>query len=446
MLPSSLSSVIYNHTDHQMQTPGFLNSMESNDRSSRKRGKGGKLGIVGGIFKTYKRLKKKSTKKINRENGRQQRRNCIRKSIDASLDRLNLGTKPSDSSRYEMMQKIEKLVERENEIEEGSEDEYPGNLLDTYIGQIGACTALGLKPEDVLNMEAWNNFSEAERQSLLAHLPEQLSGPEKDETVKQLLNGKNMYFGTPRDKCYLDVAAGRSHPRVKRWRKRVEIMERRHHMLTLQQFHSRKRKELLARKAVWKEEPNRTQQMKRSRTDVGNKTAEDVEEMPTFDVVYSGSFRRSEWDEGKWEKVEQFRRAEALRYSKPHNAFIFVCDWGTASVAPLKKIRFSPGVQATSHPLLRDDRPNHVTLVSLVRDAASRLPHGCGTRAAICNLLLESQFIGEDVTFEQANKSMSKALDRLRIDVDQPIKFDNTRKQWVYLHLHKSVEELERSL
>ena len=46
--------------------------------------------------------------------------------------------------------------------------------------------------------------------------------------------------------------------------------------------------------------------------------------------------------------------------------------------------------KAREHPALKNDRPPQVTLLSLIRDAASRLPRGEGTRQDICELLRES--------------------------------------------------------
>lgn len=40
-------------------------------------------------------------------------------------------------------------------------------------------------------------------------------------------------------------------------------------------------------------------------------------------------------------------------------------------------------------------------LSSVVRDAAARLPNGEGTRAEICELLKDSQFLAPDVTSAQ---------------------------------------------
>ena len=47
--------------------------------------------------------------------------------------------------------------------------------------------------------------------------------------------------------------------------------------------------------------------------------------------------------------------------------------------------------KAREHFLLRSERPSVVTILSLVRDAASRLPNGEGTRAEV-NLLASSFF------------------------------------------------------
>ena len=50
------------------------------------------------------------------------------------------------------------------------------------------------------------------------------------------------------------------------------------------------------------------------------------------------------------------------------------------------------------HFLLKAERPSYITILCLVRDAAARLPGGVGTRADICELLKESQYINESIT------------------------------------------------
>lgn len=54
------------------------------------------------------------------------------------------------------------------------------------------------------------------------------------------------------------------------------------------------------------------------------------------------------------------------------------------------------------------------TLIALglfsVRDAAARLPNGEGTRAEICELLKDSQFLAPDVTSAQVSRTCSNRL------------------------------------
>ena len=49
--------------------------------------------------------------------------------------------------------------------------------------------------------------------------------------------------------------------------------------------------------------------------------------------------------------------------------------------------------KAREHFLLKDSRPSHVNLLSLVRDAACRLPGGVGTRPDVVQLFLESAYV-----------------------------------------------------
>lgn len=53
--------------------------------------------------------------------------------------------------------------------------------------------------------------------------------------------------------------------------------------------------------------------------------------------------------------------------------------------------------KARDHFLLKPSRPSYVTLLSVVRDAACKLPSGKGTRNDICTLLKESQFVNDEI-------------------------------------------------
>jgi hypothetical protein len=140
-----------------------------------------------------------------------------------------------------------------------------------------------------------------------------------------------------------------------------------------------------------------------------------------------------------------FRMEEAIRYSIPDRAFMYTATDGRKStVAPLgrgggKKM----STKARDHFMLKPDRPPHVTILGLVRDAASRLPGSIGTRADVCTLIRDSQFIVDDVADEKVSEVVSGALDRLHYEQDPCVKFDSERKLWVYLHREREEEDFE---
>jgi nuclear factor related to kappa-B-binding protein len=111
----------------------------------------------------------------------------------------------------------------------------------------------------------------------------------------------------------------------------------------------------------------------------------------TFKNVVTVKPRNSEW-------VENFRRQEYQRYANPTKPWIYVCEDGRkVTVAPVaKKISVLSG-KPRFHAMLKNERPACVTILTLARDAAARLPNGVGTRADICELVKESQYITEDL-------------------------------------------------
>ncbi|KAK9123697.1 hypothetical protein Sjap_013299 [Stephania japonica] len=141
---------------------------------------------------------------------------------------------------------------------------------------------------------------------------------------------------------------------------------------------------------------------------------------------------------------DYFRREEVLRYSVPDRAFAYTAADGRKSVvAPLKRCGGKPTSKARDHFMLKRDRPPHVTILCLVRDAASRLPGSIGTRADVCTLIRDSQYIVEDVSDAQVNQVVSGALDRLHYERDPCVQFDGERKLWVYLHREREEEDFE---
>ncbi|XP_047307603.1 uncharacterized protein LOC124911196 [Impatiens glandulifera] len=141
---------------------------------------------------------------------------------------------------------------------------------------------------------------------------------------------------------------------------------------------------------------------------------------------------------------DYFRKEEFLRYSIPDRAFSYTAIDGRKSVvAPLRRCGGKPTSKARDHFMLKRDRPPHVTILCLVRDAASRLPGSIGTRADVCTLIRDSQYTVEDVSDAQVNQVVSGALDRLHYERDPCVLFDSDRKLWVYLHRDREEEDFE---
>ncbi|XWS71752.1 hypothetical protein CRYUN_Cryun03dG0165800 [Craigia yunnanensis] len=139
-----------------------------------------------------------------------------------------------------------------------------------------------------------------------------------------------------------------------------------------------------------------------------------------------------------------FRKEELLRYSIPDRAFSYTAADGKKSiVAPLRRCGGKPTSKARDHFMLKRDRPPHVTILCLVRDAAARLPGSIGTRADVCTLIRDSQYIVEEVSDAQVNQVVSGALDRLHYERDPCVQFDGERKLWVYLHREREEEDFE---
>ena len=109
-------------------------------------------------------------------------------------------------------------------------------------------------------------------------------------------------------------------------------------------------------------------------------------------------------------------------------------------VAPVAKKLTTVGAKPREHFLLKQERPSYITIQCLVRDAAARLPNGVGTRAMICELLKESQYITEKVAEEKLSGVVSGALDRLHYEDDPCVRYDLDKKLWIYLHRDRSLE------
>ncbi|XP_046853373.1 nuclear factor related to kappa-B-binding protein-like isoform X2 [Xenia sp. Carnegie-2017] len=142
----------------------------------------------------------------------------------------------------------------------------------------------------------------------------------------------------------------------------------------------------------------------------------------------------------------EYQEQEQLRYENPHKPFIYKMHGFESIVAPVKGVftKESNLNKAREHSLLVSKRPPYVTILTLVRDAAARLPNGEGTRAEVCLLLKDSQYISPNATDGQIHTVVSGALDRLHYEKDPCVKYDNARKVWIYLHKTRTIEEFEK--
>ncbi|CAL5334844.1 unnamed protein product [Camellia sinensis] len=139
-----------------------------------------------------------------------------------------------------------------------------------------------------------------------------------------------------------------------------------------------------------------------------------------------------------------FHREEILRYSIPERAFSYTAlDGKKSTVAPLRKCSGKPSARVRDHFMLKNNRPPHVTVLCLVRDATARLPGSMGTRADVCTLIRDSQFVVDEISDSQLNQVVSGALDRLHYELDPCVKYDRDRHLWVYLHGEREEEEFE---
>ncbi|GAB1608858.1 nuclear factor related to kappa-B-binding protein-like [Argonauta hians] len=146
------------------------------------------------------------------------------------------------------------------------------------------------------------------------------------------------------------------------------------------------------------------------------------------------------------EEKLSFKEQERKRFECPHLGFTYHMHGYDSVVGPVKGVYSKDNTmnKAREHALLVSDRPSYVTILTLVRDAAARLPNGEGTRGDICELLKDSQFLAPAITDAQINTVVSGALDRLHYEKDPCVKYDVNRKLWIYLHRCRTEQEFEK--
>jgi len=146
---------------------------------------------------------------------------------------------------------------------------------------------------------------------------------------------------------------------------------------------------------------------------------------------------------GSMEQLAQFQKEERQRYASPDQAYVYSLRNGAkATVSPIAKKSAAVG-KAREHFLLSAERPASATLLALVRDAAARLPGREGSRADVCELLKESQYINPGVNDAQISQVASGALDRLHQEQDPCVTYDTERKLWIYLHADRQPSDFQ---
>eukprot|EP00184_Porphyridium_aerugineum_P006048 CAMPEP_0184695214 /NCGR_PEP_ID=MMETSP0313-20130426/2924_1 /TAXON_ID=2792 /ORGANISM="Porphyridium aerugineum, Strain SAG 1380-2" /LENGTH=412 /DNA_ID=CAMNT_0027153629 /DNA_START=66 /DNA_END=1304 /DNA_ORIENTATION=+ len=295
-----------------------------------------------------------------------------------------------------------------------SGDEYTGDLMETYVGQCGALAGLGVKAEDVFSVDVWENrLTESEREHLRRFLPPG-SRDQRNKMIRKLLTGEDVFFGNPREKFWNEVVSGCTHPRVRRWKQRVILIQKKHYLLSMREYMISFRNHVLAMKNAL--------------------TEEDVKALTIERPSQDGQYQAAQWDEERKRCVENFRKQEEDRYSQPERAYKFEYRGRYGIVAPLKRGPLARGARPREHPLLKSDRPSCVTILSLVRDAACRLDDDKGSRNEIIDLLKDSQYLAEDVEEKHLGAAVSGALDRLNSEDDPCVRYINQSKLWQYIH------------
>ena len=140
------------------------------------------------------------------------------------------------------------------------------------------------------------------------------------------------------------------------------------------------------------------------------------------------------------EERQEFQRQERARYSQPAQHFQWTHTAGfTTLVGPVKGL--GTGRHTKQHAMLISERPAGVTILTLVRDAVSRLPNGEGTRTDIIELLKDSQYLVNELDSASLTTTVSGALDRLQNEPDASVRFDSNKKIWIYLHRDRTAED-----
>ena len=142
--------------------------------------------------------------------------------------------------------------------------------------------------------------------------------------------------------------------------------------------------------------------------------------------------------------IAEFRAQEVMRYNAPELPFTFTCSHPIPGFSPktisMPNLKSNPTGRKGA--LLKADRPERVTNVSLVRDALSRLPGGVGTRLDIASLVLQSQYIAPEISdISQIASTVSSTLDRMHLEYDAGVRYDSDLRLYIYIHRQRTEED-----
>lgn len=140
-----------------------------------------------------------------------------------------------------------------------------------------------------------------------------------------------------------------------------------------------------------------------------------------------------------------FQSQERIRFDQAHKSFTYRQYGYESVVGPVKGIYapISNLSKARNNNRLSGNRPNYITVLTLVRDATARLPNGEGTKLDICELLKSSQYINLEANEKELHSIVTGALDRMLTEKPPCVKFDESRKIWIYMHRNKNESEFD---
>ena len=92
---------------------------------------------------------------------------------------------------------------------------------------------------------------------------------------------------------------------------------------------------------------------------------------------------------------------------------------------------------------MKRDRPPNTSIISIVRDAVSRMPQGVGTRSDVVELCKDSQYLIDITEADEAHftNTIGGGLDRLQAEEDPITCYDPHHRIWVNLHVNRKITD-----